>query len=635
MVKTSLLAFFIALSAQAAPAENAPATFLKPCVYLTHSRCVPVNISDRGYTASGVHHKSGKSSVISPRAGEQIVHRSDSDETVVFVGINVITMTSKEVLMNQTVVVHGAKITQIGQASQIEVPEDAVRIDGSAQYLMPGLTDGHVHLDAWLGARPEFGDAALFLASGVTTVFNLGGFPEVLEWRRRIRSAEILAPNLYTAGEFINEPRVTTPDDVEREVARQVQEGYDILKIHEIMDSHHHYVTTIGLSRAALDHLCEASRRYGIPLVGHVIPEIGLRTALENHENLAHIWEYFSGYFLPRQARTFQKYRRVQRISLALLIVSCLGWLLAAAVRKIRRRPAPHRPPAFLMARRLLVALTVMGILLGLAFTSYFLEWLGEDALIFVMSAAGVGCFVAGIAFVALTVKICVQRAAPLPAVLHLVVLSLATLSFVFTLSYFLPLSWRSTQHGIADIAIATHDAHIYVMTTLVGGDIEEFADDPEIRLLTNRKVWSERISSNRNPNVLIAVRDRHNLWFAERIISALRLAQVPLLLGTDAFGAPGVLPGHSVEEELELLERSGLSPYEALRTATVNPAAFLGRSNEFGQVAVGERADLLLLSGNPLQDLKVLRKPKGVMLRGRWLPSEKLHAMLSELAEH
>jgi amidohydrolase family protein len=256
--------------------------------------------------------------------------------------------------------------------------------------------------------------------------------------------------------------------------------------------------------------------------------------------------------------------------------------------------------------------------------------------LIFAMSAAGVGCFVAGIGFVVLTVKICMQCAAPLPGVLHLVVLSLATLSFVFTLSYFLPILWRSTPRGIADIAVAMHDAHIYVMTTLVGGDNEEFADDPEIRLLTNttRKVWSEEIRSIRKPYALTAARARHRLWFAERITGALNQAQVPILLGTDAFGAPGVFPGHSVEEELELLERSGLSPYEALRTATVNPAAFLGRSNEFGQVAVGQRADPLLLSGNPLQDLKVLREPKGVMIRGRWLPSEQLHAMLSELTE-
>ena len=88
----------------------------------------------------------------------------------------------------------------------------------------------HVHLDSLVQARPKFGDAPLFLAYGITTVLNLRGEPEHLAWRQRIRNGKLLAPNLYTSGEFINEPRERTPDEVEREIVSQFRAGYDVIK---------------------------------------------------------------------------------------------------------------------------------------------------------------------------------------------------------------------------------------------------------------------------------------------------------------------------------------------------------------------------------------------------------------------
>jgi adenine deaminase len=99
---------------------------------------------------------------------------------VAFVNVNVIPMTSAEVLQHQTVLVERELITRIGPANQIKAPENALRIEGSNRYLLPGLVDAHVHLETALGARPHFGDAPLFLANGVTTVVNLRGSPEHL-----------------------------------------------------------------------------------------------------------------------------------------------------------------------------------------------------------------------------------------------------------------------------------------------------------------------------------------------------------------------------------------------------------------------------------------------------------------------
>jgi imidazolonepropionase-like amidohydrolase len=96
--------------------------------------------------------------------------------------------------------------------------------------------------------------------------------------------------------------------------------------------------------------------------------------------------------------------------------------------------------------------------------------------------------------------------------------------------------------------------------------------------------------------------------------------------------GVPLIVPGASLHRELQLLTESGLTPYEAIRTATINVAVFLGKGEEFGTVAEGKRADLLLVDANPLQDLARLKAPVGVMVRGKWLTREELHQRLTAL---
>jgi imidazolonepropionase-like amidohydrolase len=70
------------------------------------------------------------------------------------------------------------------------------------------------------------------------------------------------------------------------------------------------------------------------------------------------------------------------------------------------------------------------------------------------------------------------------------------------------------------------------------------------------------------------------------------------------------------------------------MRAATVVPAGFLGKNKEFGTITTGKRADLLLVDGNPLEDVSRLRQPVGVMTRGRWFTRERLQQMLAALAQ-
>ena len=89
-----------------------------------------------------------------------------------------------------------------------------------------------------------------------------------------------------------------------------------------------------------------------------------------------------------------------------------------------------------------------------------------------------------------------------------------------------------------------------------------------------------------------------------------------------------------ALHEELALLQEAGLSPFEALSTATRNAAAFLGEPDEWGIVGPGARADLLLLAANPLDDVANARRIEGVMVGGRWLSADAIEAIRLEVRE-
>ena len=120
--------------------------------------------------------------------------------------------------------------------------------------------------------------------------------------------------------------------------------------------------------------------------------------------------------------------------------------------------------------------------------------------------------------------------------------------------------------------------------------------------------------------------------FFERTLLPALHRAGVGILAGTDA-PIPAIIPGFSLVDELRTFVRAGLTPFEALATATRAPAEFLGASGEWGTIAVGRSGDLVLLDRNPLEDIGAVARPAGVMVRGRWLPRKELDRMLEEIA--
>jgi imidazolonepropionase-like amidohydrolase len=114
-------------------------------------------------------------------------------------------------------------------------------------------------------------------------------------------------------------------------------------------------------------------------------------------------------------------------------------------------------------------------------------------------------------------------------------------------------------------------------------------------------------------------------------IVARMQADSVPLLAGTDT-GDPWSYPGAELHEELELLLKAGLTPAQALRTATINPAKFLDAEDSFGTVQVGKLADLVLLNANPLDDIRNTRRIEGVFLKGEWLPQQKLDSLVAAM---
>ena len=115
------------------------------------------------------------------------------------------------------------------------------------------------------------------------------------------------------------------------------------------------------------------------------------------------------------------------------------------------------------------------------------------------------------------------------------------------------------------------------------------------------------------------------------RIIVEMYRAGVGILAGTDT-GVFYAVPGFSLHDELEELVKAGLSPIEALRTSTLNPATFLHKEKEFGTVTKGKLADLVLLDADPLKDISNTRKINAVVVNGRYLSREVLDRMLSDV---
>ena len=214
--------------------------------------------------------------------------------------VHLVPMDRQQVLRDHAVRVRDGVIDWVGPAEEVPAEAGFRTVDGAGGYLLPGLTDFHVHL-----GPPD--ELDLYLYNGVTTVVNLSGSPRHLELREAVRSGDLRGPTIYTAGPTIDgdpprNPRfvpIGTPERAREEVRRQVEAGYDLLKIYDLISPENY--------RAAV----AAAKEAGLPVAGHIPKALGLEDVVGEQQLIAHAEEFFYTFFafeadasrLPEAAR--------------------------------------------------------------------------------------------------------------------------------------------------------------------------------------------------------------------------------------------------------------------------------------------------------------------------------------------
>jgi imidazolonepropionase-like amidohydrolase len=117
-------------------------------------------------------------------------------------------------------------------------------------------------------------------------------------------------------------------------------------------------------------------------------------------------------------------------------------------------------------------------------------------------------------------------------------------------------------------------------------------------------------------------------VWRIYRLVALAKRAKTEILAGTDT-GDPYVMPGSALHDELEQLVEAGLTPRDALEAATLAPARFFEAETTMGSIEKGKLADMVLLDGNPLDDIRNVRKVQAVFSHGRYIARKDLDAIL------
>ena len=421
---------------------------------------------------------------------------SAQGEPLVLHGATVLPMTGDvAALPDHSVVVEDGAIRWVGPMDR--VPAGGRVIDAAGLTLMPGLVDAHVHLF-------DADQLPLYVANGVTTVFNLSGTPFALTWREEIRAGTRVGPRSFASGPQVKDDPIAavdtevllpvSPGDIEAFVTAHRDQGFEFVKVWS------------SIPPAAYENLLAECRRQGVRVTGHIPARVNLRGVVHSgQDSIAHVEEILNKFL----------------------------------VRDLDPR--------------------------------------GLDA---VASIAGEEDFAV--------------------------------------------ISTLITYEMIADTMVEAR------FLTRMARDPLRYLDPFLVDLwASEQNDWYQLRRTDRGRD---GYYDRA-LAFKHRITSVLAAAGRPILAGSDSgIVVANILPGWSLHRELELLAEAGLSPVEVLAAATSRGGEFLVPGSGLGTVAVGAPADLLLLEGNPLEDLSHTRSIHAVVARGRYFDRAGLDELLAEV---
>lgn len=425
-------------------------------------------------------------------------------DRIALVGGNVISGGSGPVLRDAVIVIFQGKIETVAPREGFTIPKSALEVDVPGSWIIPGLIDGHGHVERW--ALPRY------VAAGVTSVRDVHGTQDsILGLREEVSLGGLVAPRIFSAGAMIDGPPATfqnatevkTADQARRAVDSRAVVGVDYLKVYTHV--------TPELLRPIVDE----AGTFNLKVTAH----LGLTDALTAARLGVSAIEHLSG--VPEAASA--------------------------------------SPQKFYVEHR----------------ASFFRGW-----------------------------------------------------------TYF-EKSWAGLDSAALNrVAVALAEARVVCIPTLVLHETYSRLDDPAMLNNADVKTVPDSILKRWNlPDMVAragwtaadypafrASRGKQDLFLRE-----FRAAGGRIVAGTDASNQM-LVPGLSLQTELELLVGAGLTPADAIETATRNTAQLLG-ADSLGLIAPGKAADLVILKANPLVDIRNTRTVLRVMVRGQLYNVDSLRA--------
>ncbi len=504
---------------------------------------------------------------------------------IAFVDVNVIPMSSDRIYEHHTVLIQDGKINAIGPDDETQIPDDSEVIQTHGAYLMPGLADMHAHLSDF---DPNPQHLILYLANGVTTLRSLNTPWKIMKWRDMVNAGELLGPRIYLSGPSI----IGVPPDFK--------------------------MLAIGLRTA-----------------------LWLIFFLASALVFALIWIILNLFAGPEAGKLL-----IDQWSIPWLVVTTiLGIIL------IWRKILPLAPlVAIIYPQATVVESTSQARAAvkkqanaGVDFIKPY-DYLTRETYFATLKAAReYQIYTAGhIPDDPEIVTVIEAIASGQNEIVHM-----DEFSHAFWPNY-VPqgkpgLDWDIDLSRIDEVAEAVAKHKTAVTATLVTNevvllgieDLECILQRPEYRFVPPNKIRNWR-TEGRFIKWQGQEKYRREKWrpLLMQLTKALIDQGVTLLLGTDV-SVEGIVPGFSAHQELELLVEAGLTNYEALCCGTRNAAIIadhMGRDSDWGTITVGNRADLILLSENPLADIRNTRSQMGVMLRGVWFTQSELDQKVADL---